>query len=290
MESFNSRFLAILACVSSEAIRTRRREPTLRFLAQLRRTACRPLGAKHDMHGITEVQYESCWRLARTTLKHDVSVTSFFLSFSRYSGSLTCTERSIYILNPAPKVITYVQEPDRQTADRQRRQGRAPRFLRGVSSSPHTVHLCLGVRGPGIAALRSTVYVSCSTRKLFCLFCASVCLTSAQSGSPHGPRKAGPGRLVVPAKRGALRHTARHDAPPNRCRYKAPTSLGLPGVPLVSPNRLSPRPSARLCGPRCRVEIRESETTITDKSGKSDSYLCGWGWSGCGASRLAPSP
>ena len=191
MESFNSRFLAILACVSSEAIRTRRREPTLRFLAQLRRTACRPLGAKHDMHGITEVQYESCWRLARTTLKHDVSVTSFFLSFSRYSGSLTCTERSIYILNPAPKVITYVQEPDRQTADRQRRQGRAPRFLRGVSSSPHTVHLCLGVRGPGIAALRSTVYVSCSTRKVFCLFCASVCLTSAQSGSPHA--KQGPG-------------------------------------------------------------------------------------------------
>jgi hypothetical protein len=207
------------------------------------------------MHGITEVLYESCWRLARTTLEHDVSVTSFFRSFSRYSGSLTCTERSIYILNPAPKVITYVQEPDRQTADRQRRQGRAPRFLRGVSSSPHTVHLCLGVRGPGIAALRSTVYVSCSTRKLFCLFCASVCLTSAQSGSPHAKQGPGGSWSLLNAVRPP---SARHDAPPNRCRYKAPTSLGLPGVPLVSPNRSSPRPSARLCGPRCRVEIRES--------------------------------
>ena len=34
------------------------------------------------MHGITEVLYESCWRLARTTLEHDVSVTSLFSHFS----------------------------------------------------------------------------------------------------------------------------------------------------------------------------------------------------------------
>ena len=46
------------------------------------------LGAKHELHRITEVLYESCWRLARTTLEHDVCVTSFFQSLWRQTGSL----------------------------------------------------------------------------------------------------------------------------------------------------------------------------------------------------------
>ena len=46
------------------------------------------LGAKHELHRITEALYESCWRLARTTLEHDVCVTSFFQSLWRQTGSL----------------------------------------------------------------------------------------------------------------------------------------------------------------------------------------------------------
>ena len=90
MESFNTRFLAILACGSSEAI-GRGERTTLRFLAQLPTNLLAPhadLGAKHELHRITEVLYESCWRLARTTLEHDVSVTSFFQSLWRQTGSL----------------------------------------------------------------------------------------------------------------------------------------------------------------------------------------------------------
>ena len=41
---------------------------------------------------ITEVLYESCWRLARTTLEHDVCVTSFFQRFWRDGGSLAYWE------------------------------------------------------------------------------------------------------------------------------------------------------------------------------------------------------
>ena len=37
----------------------------------------------------------------------------------------------------------------------QRRPDRVPRFIGAYSSSPHTVPLCLGVSGPGIAELRS---------------------------------------------------------------------------------------------------------------------------------------
>ena len=88
MESFNTRFLAILACGSSEAI-GRGERTTLRFLAQLPTNLLAPhadLGAKHELHRITEVLYESCWRLARTNLEHDVSVTSFFQRFWRLDG------------------------------------------------------------------------------------------------------------------------------------------------------------------------------------------------------------
>ena len=48
------------------------------------------------------------------------------------------------------------QGPDRRlrTAVQQRRPGRVPRFIGAYSSSPHTVPLCLGVRGP---ALRNCV-------------------------------------------------------------------------------------------------------------------------------------
>jgi hypothetical protein len=57
-------------------------------------------GAKHELHRITEVLYESCWRLARTTLEHDVSVTSF-LCLSRVTMVPSHTERSIEFLKPA---------------------------------------------------------------------------------------------------------------------------------------------------------------------------------------------
>jgi len=57
-------------------------------------------GAKHELHRITEVLYESCWRLARTTLEHDVSVTSFFC-LSRVTMVPSHTERSIEFLKPA---------------------------------------------------------------------------------------------------------------------------------------------------------------------------------------------
>jgi hypothetical protein len=50
------------------------------------------LGAKHELHRITEVLYESCWRLARTTLEHDVCVTSFFQALWRHRGSLAYWE------------------------------------------------------------------------------------------------------------------------------------------------------------------------------------------------------
>ena len=94
MESFNTRFLAILACGSSEAI-GRGERTTLRFLAQLPTNLLAPhadLGAKHELHRITEVLYESCWRLARTTLEHDVCVTSFFQTLWRDGGSLAYWE------------------------------------------------------------------------------------------------------------------------------------------------------------------------------------------------------
>jgi hypothetical protein len=45
-----------------------------------------------ELHRITEVIYESCWRLARTTLEHDVCVTSFFQALWRDGGSLAYWE------------------------------------------------------------------------------------------------------------------------------------------------------------------------------------------------------
>ena len=78
--SFRLRFLAILVATPSEAKESG--ESTLRFrgaiAGELAPHAHADLGAKHELHRITEVLYESCWRLARTTLEHDVCVTSFF--------------------------------------------------------------------------------------------------------------------------------------------------------------------------------------------------------------------
>ena len=56
------------------------------------RAVGRHLGAKHELHRITEVLYESCWRLARTNLEQDVSVTSFFQALWRDGGSLAYWE------------------------------------------------------------------------------------------------------------------------------------------------------------------------------------------------------
>jgi hypothetical protein len=51
------------------------------------------------------------------------------------------------------------------------RPGRVPRFIWGESPSPYTVHLCLGVRDPGIAALRSNdTSRVVDVKPLFCFF------------------------------------------------------------------------------------------------------------------------
>jgi hypothetical protein len=83
---------------------------------------------------------------------------------SIFASTCSCAPRVFRRASQGPqgRVVSFGgarRGPDRRlrAAVQQRRPGRVPRFIGAYSSSPHTVPLCLGVRGPGIAELRSVV-------------------------------------------------------------------------------------------------------------------------------------
>ena len=101
------------------------------------------------------------------------------LAAERHSRSLRQRARAPHAYFAAPvrgrsaqgRVVPFggaQRGPDRRTrtAVQQRRPGRVPRFIGAYHHRQYTVPLCLGVRGPGIAKLRSVACcVGCSVVK-----------------------------------------------------------------------------------------------------------------------------